>query len=102
MREQLLSRNVKRFRGGLVFKAHRLLYHSTLGSRVIKEKKNVIKTCKSQGVRTVYSIYSIPHPNNRERLCFIGSMPDSCVVGMQALEGRARARGCVSSHLAEM
>jgi len=23
--------NVQRFRGGLVFKAHRLLYHSTLG-----------------------------------------------------------------------
>jgi len=31
--------NVKRFRGGLVFKAHRLLYHSTLGLRVIKKKK---------------------------------------------------------------
>ena len=27
------------FRRGLVFKAHRLLYHSTLGSRVIKENK---------------------------------------------------------------
>jgi len=30
---------VARFRGGLVFKAHRRLYHSTLGSRVIKKKK---------------------------------------------------------------
>jgi len=30
---------VQRFRDGLVFKAHRLLYHSTLGLRVIKEKK---------------------------------------------------------------
>ena len=38
-REQLLRRNVKRFRGGLVPKAHRLLYHSTLGLRVIKKKK---------------------------------------------------------------
>ena len=28
----------KRFRGGLVCKAHRLLYHSTLGLRVIKKK----------------------------------------------------------------
>jgi len=28
-----------RFRGGLVFKAHRLLYHSTLGVRVTKKKK---------------------------------------------------------------
>jgi len=32
---------VKRFRGGLVFKAHRLLYHSTLGLRVIKKKKKL-------------------------------------------------------------
>jgi len=32
-------RNVKRFRGGLVFKAHKLVYHSTLGLRVIKKKK---------------------------------------------------------------
>jgi len=37
--EQLLGRNVKQFQGGLVFKAHRLLYQSTLGSRVIKKKK---------------------------------------------------------------
>ena len=37
MLEQLLRRNVKRFRGGLVFKAHRLLYHSTLGLRVKKK-----------------------------------------------------------------
>ena len=30
---QLLRRNVKRFRGGLVFKAHSFVYHSTLGLR---------------------------------------------------------------------
>jgi len=36
---QQLHRNVQRFRGGLVFKAHRLLYHSTLGLRVMKKKK---------------------------------------------------------------
>jgi len=33
---QVPSRNVERFQGG---KAHRLLYHSTPGSRVIKKKK---------------------------------------------------------------
>ena len=33
---------MKRFRGGLVFKAHRLLYHSTLGSRVIKKRKDLV------------------------------------------------------------
>ena len=37
--EQLLRRIVKQFRGGLVFVAHRLVYHSTLGLRVIKKKK---------------------------------------------------------------
>ena len=28
-----------RFRGGLVFKAYRRVYHSTLGLRVVKKKK---------------------------------------------------------------
>ena len=36
---QLLRKNVKRFRGGLVFKAHRRVYHSTLRLRVIKKKQ---------------------------------------------------------------
>jgi len=31
-----------RFRGGLVFKAHRSLYHSTLGLRVIKTRKTFV------------------------------------------------------------
>jgi hypothetical protein len=34
-----LNQDAKWFRGGLVFKAQRLLYHSTLGPRVIDEKK---------------------------------------------------------------
>ena len=36
---QLLYRNVQRFRGGLVLKARRILYQSTLGLRVKKKKK---------------------------------------------------------------
>ena len=39
IQEQLLRRNVEQFPEGLVFKAHRLVHHSTLGSRVIKKKK---------------------------------------------------------------
>ena len=38
--KKLPSRNVERIQGGLVFKAHRLLYHLTLSSRVIKKKKH--------------------------------------------------------------
>ena len=41
--------NVQRFRGGLVSKAHRLLYQSTLGLRVItKERKNWVSCIVSQ------------------------------------------------------
>jgi len=34
-----LEVDVLEFRGGLVFKAHALSYHSTLGLRLIKKKK---------------------------------------------------------------
>ena len=37
----VLLRNMKRFREGLVFKAHWILYHSPLGWRVMNKKKKV-------------------------------------------------------------
>jgi len=37
---------VKRFRGGLVFKAHRLLHLSTLGVGVIKKKKRAAQALR--------------------------------------------------------
>ena len=46
---QLIHRNVQRFRGGLVFKAHRRLYHSTLGLRVIKKKKTRYAAAERKG-----------------------------------------------------
>jgi len=39
IQEQHLRRNVKRCRGGLVFKAHRLLYHSIIGLRVKRRRE---------------------------------------------------------------
>ena len=49
MEEQLLHINVQRFRGGLVFKAHRLnSRHSPGGLRVIKKKKKV-DSCLDEG-----------------------------------------------------
>ena len=44
---------MQRFRGGLVSKAHRLLYHSTLGLRVIKKmkKKSECRTAQGRGKR---------------------------------------------------
>jgi len=68
--EQLLYRTVQRFRGGLVFKAHRRVYHSTLGLRVIKKKKKknidaalVIAggVCTKAGRRTAHSPVNAAH-----------------------------------------
>ena len=47
-----------RFRGGLAFKAHRPLYHSTLGLRVIKKKKKY-SAAKAGGGRAVDSPSSL-------------------------------------------
>ena len=54
--EQLLRRNVKRFRGGLAFKAHRRVYSSTLGWTVMKKKKGVPhpKVCVALSKRHVW------------------------------------------------
>ena len=35
--------SVQRFRGGLVLKAHKLLYHSTLGLRVVNKLTGILK-----------------------------------------------------------
>jgi hypothetical protein len=37
--KQLLYINMQWFQSELIFKVHRLLYHSTLGLKVIKKKK---------------------------------------------------------------
>jgi len=42
-REKSTGQTMGAFRGGLVFKAHRLVYHSTLGLRVIKKKKKLLR-----------------------------------------------------------
>jgi len=44
---------VLRFRGGLVLKAHRLVYHSTLGLRVIQKKKRRVEGAPDVLVREV-------------------------------------------------
>ena len=45
----VLRQSMKRFHGGLVVEAHRLLYHSTLGSRVLMKKKKVQRFIRSEG-----------------------------------------------------
>ena len=57
---------VNRFRGGLAFKVHRLLYHSTLGARVIKKKKK-----RSEAERGQYKSWPGEYVPNQSR----GSTP---------------------------
>ena len=49
-----LKRSEKRFRGGLVCKACRLVYHSTLGSSVVKKMK---KKKKRHSVKCVEDFF---------------------------------------------
>ena len=72
-------KNAKRswFRGGLVFKAHRLVYHSTLGLRVMKKRKIPL--------RSLHRTRSRPLPGSPGRdviskhccllACFLGKNP---------------------------
>ena len=55
---QLLRRNVQRFRGGLVSKAHRFLYHSTLGSRIIKKRREAPASRPNRGV-TILDVINV-------------------------------------------
>ena len=66
IQEQPLSRNFERFRGGLVFEAHRLVYHSTPGSRVTKTKK-----IQCQCAPCWYQIINCWH-------CFVLLVADRC------------------------
>ena len=51
IQEQLLRINVKRFQGGLVFKAHRLVYHSTLSLRATSKLESNKEEEKEEGIR---------------------------------------------------
>jgi len=47
---------VKRFRGGLAFEAHRLVYHPTLGWTAIKKEKKTLLTKSSSERKTLASL----------------------------------------------
>ena len=57
--------SVKRFRGALVYEAHGIVSHSTLGSRVIKKKQSNTVS-HSQGFVTVRNRVSVKSNNATE------------------------------------
>ena len=68
IKEQLFYKKVHWFRGGLVFKAHRLFNQSTPGLRVMKKRKNFISR------RTVRPSRSPARPAGR---CLAPPSPDT-------------------------
>jgi hypothetical protein len=64
--------NVQRFRGGLVFKAHRLLHHSILGLRVIQKKQKDRAWCGAGAVGV-----SMSNPGSARHLCCTILLRDS-------------------------
>ena len=58
----MFHRNVNRLRGGLVFKDHRLLYHSTLSLRVMKRKTEIAKE-----LRAIEVCRDLSHGNDERR-----------------------------------
>ena len=82
-----LRRNVKRFRGGLVFQTHRLLYHSTLGLRVIRKKKKKGKEGLQAPARLLKMLYLSLRGRHIGRACeFREGGPSS----VRTVSGRAR------------
>ena len=57
--EQLLRRDVKQFWGGLVFKAHRLVHHSTVGWRVIERRREDMTATRRSAIVCVYVVNSV-------------------------------------------
>ena len=65
----MLYINVQWFRGGLVFKAHRLLYHLTLGLRIMKKKKKERRN-------------ATPGEESGNPVKLIGQLPENRVVSL--------------------
>ena len=63
--EQLLRRNVKRFRGGLVFEGHRLCVSldSRLGSNKEEEEVDTCRSCAESSDADLWSISVAPYGN---------------------------------------
>jgi len=67
-RLQLLHRNVQRFRGGLVFKAHRLLYHSVITKKGYRGRVGRLEGDPEVAAGPVEPLFFIVLQHERDRL----------------------------------
>ena len=72
------TRNVQRFRGGLVFKTHRLLCHSTLGLRVMKKKRRRRKAANSTS--SIWFASEVSRFLLSEKRCASSHIVGTCII----------------------
>jgi len=86
----------KRFRGELVIKAHRLLYHSTLGLRVIKKKKRSTnigsKTSASPNVRLKDLLGPVTRVKKKKKDLCAADIREHHLVALGCAVGEERGR----------
>jgi len=97
-REQLLSRNVKRFRGGLVPQAHRLLYYSTLGSRVVKRNRSPPPLTDSAPARVRQQVTSLQRSGEAPLISALDKPGAVHTVWPWEVDVRLREKGNSKSH----
>ena len=90
-----VRRNVEQFRGGLVLKAHRLLYHSTLASRIIRNKRP--RSGSGFGAKPC-RVSSTPNPEAVTKACRVRRSRAGSGCGVQCVasgvvRSEKRARG---------
>ena len=94
------------FRGGLVFKAHRLVYHSTLGLRVIKKKKKKhdhLRECVDGARHLDVTLASETRPEPFGRRCLLILQPVGCrVQGLSHPVGISQPGGFQSTEFSRL
>jgi len=106
-----LPDTVHRARGGLVFKAHRLVYHSTLGARVIQKKRSSPRSqavqagccndkCKTLAA-TSTDCFDATNPTKTEAGCTGDDTDGDCFCSWAYTGEESTAAGCSSSDSGE-
>ena len=79
----LVTPDDKWFRGRLVFKARRLLYHSTLGSRVMTKKKTTKRFLTVAACHTIHLHSTPPAAEERHRGLAKGAHPPTTLLELE-------------------
>ena len=93
IQERQLRKIVKRFRGGFVFKDHRLSYHSTLGLRAIKKKKK--KTASPTPRQNPHTQHGPANSHSRKGAYQLTSHSVDCITHASSVPAQTNLTECI-------